>query len=83
MFYYRSANPRTLDALNSFLPVPMEGLTREFAAGATPEDVCARTIRTLMDVGARHFYISNLPVVARAAGARQHPGEGRSDGVRS
>lgn len=65
VFYYRSANARTLDVLNGFLPVPVEGLTREFAGGATPEDVCARTIRTLMDVGVRHFYISNLPV-ARA-----------------
>ena len=62
VFYYRSANARTLGALNSFLPVPVEGLTREFADGATPEEVCAKTIRTLMDVGARHFYISNLPV---------------------
>ena len=65
VFYYRSANARTLAVLNGFLPVPVEGLTREFAEGATPEDVCARTIRTLMEVGARHFYISNLPV-ARA-----------------
>jgi 5,10-methylenetetrahydrofolate reductase len=65
VFFYRSANARTLDALKSFLPVPVEGLTREFAEGATPEDLCARTIRTLMDVGARHFYISNLPI-ARA-----------------
>jgi 5,10-methylenetetrahydrofolate reductase len=65
VFYYRSANARTLDALNSFLPVPTEELTREFAEGATAEDLCARTIRTLMDIGARHFYISNLPV-ARA-----------------
>jgi 5,10-methylenetetrahydrofolate reductase len=65
VFFYRSANARTLDALKAFLPVPVEGLTREFAAGATAEDVCARTIRTLMDAGARHFYISNLPV-ARA-----------------
>jgi hypothetical protein len=65
VFFYRSANARTLDLLNGFLPVPVEGLTREFAAGATPEEVCARTIRALMDVGARHFYISNLPV-ARA-----------------
>ena len=63
VFYYRSANPRTLDALKGFLPVPVEGLTREFAGGATPEDVCATTIRTLIDVGARHFYISNLPVL--------------------
>jgi hypothetical protein len=62
VFYYRSANARTLAALNSFLPVPVEGLTRDFAEGATPEDLCARTIRALMEVGARHFYISNLPV---------------------
>ena len=65
VFFYRSANRRTLDALTSFLPVPVEALTREFAEGARPEDVCARTIRALMDAGARHFYISNLPV-ARA-----------------
>jgi hypothetical protein len=61
VFFYRSANPRTLSALSSFLPVPAEGLTREFVGGATPEEVCARTIRTLMDAGAKHFYISNLP----------------------
>lgn len=62
VFFYRSANPRTLGALKSFLPVPIEGLTREFAAGATAEEVCARSIRALLDAGARHFYISNLPV---------------------
>jgi hypothetical protein len=61
VFYYRSANARTLDALKEFLPVPVEGLTREFAAGASAEDVCARTIRAAMDVGAKHFYVSNLP----------------------
>ena len=47
VFYYRSANPRTLDTLKKFLPVPVEGLTREFAEGATPDEVCARTIRQL------------------------------------
>lgn len=62
VFYYRSANPRTLEALKGFLPVPAEELTREFEAGDTAEDVCARTIRTLADAGARHFYISNLPI---------------------
>jgi hypothetical protein len=62
VFFYRSANPKTLSALNSFLPVPAEGLTREFAAGATPEQVCARSLRALLDAGARHFYISNLPI---------------------
>ena len=62
VFFYRSANPATLAALQSFLPVPADALAREFGAGATAEDVCARTIRTLTDIGARHFYISNLPV---------------------
>jgi hypothetical protein len=65
VFFYRSAKPQTLEALKSFLPVPAEGLTREFGAGATPEEICARTIRGLIDVGAQHFYISNLPI-ARA-----------------
>jgi hypothetical protein len=42
--------------------LPAEGLARDFAAGATAEDVCARTIRALTDAGARHFHNSNLPV---------------------
>jgi 5,10-methylenetetrahydrofolate reductase len=71
VFFYRSANPRTLNALKSFLPVPEEGLAQDFASGATPEDVCARTIRALMDAGARHFYISNLPL-ARAQHVLAH-----------
>jgi 5,10-methylenetetrahydrofolate reductase len=62
VFYYRSANRRTLDALNSFLPVPVDALEREFKSGATADDICARTIRTLIEAGARHFYISNLPI---------------------
>jgi hypothetical protein len=65
VFYYRSANPRTLEVLRDFLPVPAEELIAEFAAGATPVDVCARTLRAMMDIGVRHFYISNLPL-ARA-----------------
>jgi hypothetical protein len=62
VFFYRSANAKTLSALNSFLPVPIDGLTREFGEGAAPEEVCARTIRELMQKGAKHFYISNLPI---------------------
>jgi hypothetical protein len=65
VFYYRSANPKTMAILREFLPVPADALTREFASGATAEDVCARTLRALVEAGARHFYISNLPV-ARA-----------------
>lgn len=62
VFYYRSANARTLNTLREFLPVPVEGLTREFADGATPEEVCARSIRALIDAGAPAVYVSNLPV---------------------
>ena len=63
VFYYRSANAGTLDLLSRFLPVPAESLAAEFAAGATPIEICARTLRAMMDVGARHFYISNLPLL--------------------
>ncbi len=62
VFYYRSARPQTLRMLADFLPVPAEGLAREFAAGATPEQVCARTISSMRAIGARHFYVSNLPL---------------------
>jgi len=66
IFYYRSANPRTLAALKDFLPVPAPELTREFGDGAPADEVCARSIRALSDAGVRHFYISNLPI-GRAA----------------
>ncbi len=61
-FYYRSANPKTLATLKQFLPVPGDGLSREFGAGASPEEICARTIRTLRGLGVQHVYVSNLPV---------------------
>lgn len=66
VFYYRSANPKTLEALRGFLPVPVDDLRAEFASGATPEAVCARSIRELSAAGARHFYVSNLPVTRAA-----------------
>jgi 5,10-methylenetetrahydrofolate reductase len=62
VFFYRSAQPTTLATLKQFLPVPVEALTREFAEGAGPEEVCARTIRALRAAGAQHVYVSNLPV---------------------
>jgi 5,10-methylenetetrahydrofolate reductase len=61
VFHYRSANPKTLKTLRSFLPVPVEGLITEFAEGASPEEVTARTIRALRSAGVRHIYVSNLP----------------------
>jgi hypothetical protein len=66
VFYYRSANAKTLNILRQFLPVPVEGLLAEFQNGASPVEVCARTIRTLKRLGVRHFYVSNLPL-ARAS----------------
>lgn len=67
VFYYRSANPTTLATLRGFLPVPAEELTQEFASGASPEEICARSIRELAAAGARHFYVSNLPLGRAAA----------------
>jgi 5,10-methylenetetrahydrofolate reductase len=66
IFYYRSANARTLAALKDFLPVPADELTREFSSGVRAEEICARSIRALTEAGVRHFYISNLPL-GRAA----------------
>jgi hypothetical protein len=65
VFFYRSANPKTLAALKSFLPVP-SALVEEFASGASAEEICARSIKALRSAGVRHFYISNLPL-GRAA----------------
>ena len=62
VFYYRSAKPKTLSVLGTFMPVPAEGLIEEFATGATPVDVCARTIRALLSLGVRHICICNLPM---------------------
>lgn len=62
VFYYRSANPRTLAKLAEFLPVPAAGVTRDFAAGRSPASICAETIRRLRDVGATRVYVSNLGI---------------------
>jgi len=67
VFYYRSAKPATLETLSQFLPVPVGELQAEFAAGGTPESVCARSIRELTAAGVRHFYVSNLPIGRAAA----------------
>ena len=60
VFLYRSANPRTLRELGSFFPVPAEGVTRDFEEGLTPEEICARSIRALREVGVDKVYVSNL-----------------------
>jgi 5,10-methylenetetrahydrofolate reductase len=60
VFFYRSANAGTLAKLGEFFPVPAEGLARDFAAGDSPEEVCAHTIRALRAAGAGKIYVSNL-----------------------
>lgn len=60
VFLYRSANPATLSRLSDFFPVPAAELTREFEAGLTPEEICAKTVRALREVGADKVYLSNL-----------------------
>ncbi len=60
VFLYRSANPRTLEQLGNFFPVPAEGITRDFAEGLSPEEICARSIRALREVGVDKVYVSNL-----------------------
>ena len=62
VFYYRSANPKTMDKLERFMPVPREALTKEFAGGARPVEICARTIEALASRGVRKVYVSNLAV---------------------
>ena len=60
VFLYRSANPSTLARLAAFFPVPAAELTREFEAGLTPEEICAKTVRALREIGADKVYLSNL-----------------------
>lgn len=60
VFLYRSANPRTLAQLADFFPVPAEGITRDFESGLSPEEICARTICALREIGAEKIYLSNL-----------------------
>ena len=62
VFYYRSANAKTLQTLKQFLPVPADALIQEFAEAATPDEICARTIRRLREAGVKHVYVSNLPI---------------------
>ena len=55
VFYYRSANARTLSALSGFLPVPAEELTAEFGAGATADEICAQVDPHLEQRGRQAF----------------------------
>jgi hypothetical protein len=60
VFYYRSARPETLVRLTPFFPVPAAEITREFEQGVSPEEICARSIRALRNLGVTNVYVSNL-----------------------
>jgi len=60
VFLYRSANPRTLAQLGGYFPVPAEGVTRDFETGLSAEDICARSICALREIGVDKIYLSNL-----------------------
>jgi hypothetical protein len=60
VFYFRSGREETLERLARFFPVPVAQLRREFASGASPEDVAARTIRALEERGVENVYVCNL-----------------------
>lgn len=77
VFYYRSARRETLERLARFLPVPVEGVRREFADGASPEEALARTLRALSERGLEKVYVSNLD--PRRAETRLRLVEGRAD----
>jgi 5,10-methylenetetrahydrofolate reductase len=68
VFFYRSANPRTLEILSRFFPVPVEEVVAEFERGDSAEEICARSIRALRKIGADKIYVSNLG--ERRAGRR-------------
>lgn len=60
VFYYRSANPKTLAALERFFRVPARQIASEFAESRSPAEICARTVRALREIGVNKVYVSNL-----------------------
>lgn len=62
VFYYRSANAKTLGMLSRFFPVPVADLKRDFDAKQSPDEICALSIVALLNRGVKNVYISNLPM---------------------
>ena len=68
VFYYRSGQRESLERMAAHFDVPVDAIAREFEAGATPKQICARSIKALREAGARNVYLCNLG--ARQAGRR-------------
>ncbi len=67
VFYYRSANVKTLRRLAKFFPVPVDAVIDEFNSGLKPTDVCAKTVRWLHSLGVSRVYVSNFSADRAAA----------------
>jgi hypothetical protein len=62
--------------------VPAEEITREFERGDTAEEICARSIRALRDLGVKRVYVSNLGYGRAAARMRSLNTPGGSETLR-
>ncbi len=63
VFHYRSANPRTLDRLEAFLPLPRRTLESHFASGGDAVTFTAEAVAAAWRAGFLGVYVSNLPVI--------------------
>lgn len=66
VFYYRNGEPSSLRRLAQYFHVPVAEIAADFDEGATPAEVCARSIVALRKAGVRNVYVCNL-------GARDAP----------
>jgi hypothetical protein len=71
VFFYRSAHPRTLARLGEYFPVPAEQLQAEFDEGLSAEEICARSLLRLREIGVEKIYVSNLPARGAAEKLRE------------
>ena len=62
VFYYRSANPKTLATLEPFMPVPIRGAGRGIRRRRDAGRCLRANLRALRSLGVRHICICNLPM---------------------
>lgn len=60
IFHYRSSNPRTLERLAGYFPVPAARIREDFERGLGPTALTGMSIRAALDAGADGVYLSNL-----------------------
>ena len=60
VFYYRTANRRTLNRLARFFEVPVDNILGDFEQGHSAAEICAMSIAALARRGVKNVYVSNL-----------------------